>query len=169
MRVFVLILLAISFLGTAIAQENGPAAEAIPQEITRIENQKVAVILKGGAAYEEWFNRNMDDDFIVVQPNGASANKTRALAAFRNQEFKVLAFTQADYNVRVYANGTTAVATYSGAGTLELEGKSFRLRQEFTDVWVKEKDGGWRCATHNIHTLSEIGSNLPAVFGSIVL
>jgi ketosteroid isomerase-like protein len=158
MRVLLAILLTITSVGFAKAQETGPSAEAVKEKIVQIENEKIPLILKSGEPYAKWLNDYMDDDLVIVQPDGGFTTKARSITAFRNQEFKVLTMKQDGHNVRVYANGTTAVVSYEGVGTFELNGKSFPVHQRFTDVWVKEKGGVWRRVSHNIHSLPVSGS-----------
>jgi len=158
MRVLLAILLTITSVGFAKAQEAGPSAEVVKEKIVQIENEKIPLILKSGEPYAKWLNDYMDDDLVIVQPDGGFTTKARSITAFRNQEFKVLTMKQDGHDVRVYANGTTAVVSYEGVGTFELNGKSFPVHQRFTDVWVKEKDGVWRRVSHNIHNLPASGA-----------
>jgi ketosteroid isomerase-like protein len=153
MRVLTLILLAIASVGFASAQETGPAAEVVKTKIVKIENEKVPIMLKGGEPYARWLGDHMNDDLVIVQPDGGFATKAQFIAKYRSHEFKVLKMTQVGHSVNVYANGTTAVVSYEGVGTFELNGKSSPVHQRFTDVWVKEHDAAWRRVSHNVHSL----------------
>ncbi len=152
-QILLTLMLVISSVPFLKAQEKGPEAEKVQKEIIKIEDDKIPLILQSGDPYADWLDHFQDDDLTIVQPDGSFTTKARSIEAFRKAEFKVVTMKQEGHKVSVYAHGTTAVVSYHGAGTFQLRGETFPVHQQFTDVWVKEKDGVWRRVSHNIHNL----------------
>jgi hypothetical protein len=146
-RVFLSMLLAGSLAGVVKAQQTtGDKAEAVKKEITKIELDKVAGLLRGGSDPADWIKHFNANDFVQIDDEAlvAGSGETRDELAeeMRRGEYKVVTMKQDGHRVLVYNNGNTAVVTYRVIGRLERKGEVSDLRDQFTDVWVKQ-NGAW--------------------------
>jgi ketosteroid isomerase-like protein len=86
------------------------------------------------------------DKFVETTSDGKVMNKAEALA-----QAKATKYVSAEYeDVKVTVFGDTAIATggFIGKGT-DASGKTMRVRERWTDTWVKMPSGKWQCvATH---------------------
>jgi len=82
------------------------------------------------------------DKFVSTGADGKLMNKADSLA-----DAKATKNTSADYeNLQVTVFGDTAIATggYKGKGT-DASGKPFDVHLQWTDTWVKMRNGKWQC------------------------
>jgi hypothetical protein len=145
--VFVMFL-ALSFPGIGAAQAvTGEKAEAVKKEIMKIEDEKVAGLLRGGAEPVDWIRQYDAEDVAQTNIDGSSPNKAEIAAGLQPGVFKMHSMKQDGHRFRVYDNGNVAVVTYHALGVLERNGKVTPRESNFSDVWVKQ-NGAWLRVLH---------------------
>jgi hypothetical protein len=142
-------LLAISLPGMIAAQAmTGEKAEAAKKEIMKIEDEKVAGLLRGGSEPVDWIKQYDAEDVAQTNIDGTSPTKTEIEAGLQPGVFKMHSMKQDGHRFRVYDNGNVAVVTYHALGVLERNGKVTRRESNFSDVWVKQ-NGAWLRVLHS--------------------
>jgi len=149
MRKFLFVaLLAASLAGMIAAQAiTGEKAEAARKEILKIEDEKVAGLLKGGSEPVDWIKQFDAEDVAQTNIDGSSPTKAEIEAGLQPGVFKMHSMKQDGHRFRVYDNGNVAVVTYHALGVLERNGKVAPRESNFSDVWVKQ-NGAWLRVLH---------------------
>jgi hypothetical protein len=142
-------LLAGSLAGTIAAQAiTGEKAEAVKREILKIEDDKVAGLLKGGSEPVDWIKKYDAEEVAQTNIDGSSPTKAEIEAGLEPGVFKMHSMKQDGHRFRVYDNGNVAVVTYHALGVLERNGKVTPRESNFSDVWVKQ-NGAWLRVLHS--------------------
>jgi hypothetical protein len=134
--------------GYARAQQSDVNKEA-ERQVMKLENEKIAVMLKGGPEAADWFQKIYTDDISYTVGAGFQP-KSQTVDEFRSGARKLLSIKHDDYRVRVYNNGNTAILTYRGNDVMQrngVAGKPELVRT--TDVYVKQ-NGAWKIAVHSV-------------------
>jgi len=77
-RIIFAALLALSFAGAVCAQElTGAKAEAVKKEIMKIEDEKVAGLLRGGSEPVDWIVKYDAEDIAQTSVDGSTPTKLR--------------------------------------------------------------------------------------------
>ena len=126
----------------------------------RDSTESEAEALKAARALEEAIIRNnpdeigsfLDDDWIIVDPNGGTINKVRLLQVIKSGALSHEAMNSEDIRVRVYGN--TAVITALTSSKAKYMNNEFSTREKTTDVFVK-RDGKWLCVITHLTTLAK--------------
>src|ERR1700692_3166058 len=149
MRKFLFVMLvAISAAGISGAQAvTGEKAETVKKEILKIEDEKVAGLLKGGSEPVDWIRQYDAEDVAQTNIDGSSPTKAEIEAGLEPGVFKMHSMKQDGHRFRVYDNGNVAVVTYHALGVLERNGKVTPRESNFSDVWVKQ-NGAWLRVLH---------------------
>jgi hypothetical protein len=149
MRKFLLTtLLAVSLAGTIGAQAiTGEKAEAAKREILKIEDEKVAGLLRGGSEPVDWIKQYDAEDVAQTNIDGSSPTKAEIEAGLAPGVFKMHSMKQDGHRFRVYDDGKVTVVTYHALGVLERNGNITPRESNFTDVWVKQ-GGAWLRVLH---------------------
>jgi len=149
MRKFLFVtLLTISVAGILAAQAiTGEKAETVKKEIMKIEDEKVAGLLRGGAEPVDWIKQYDAEDIAQTNIDGSSPGKAEVEAGLQPGVFKMDSMKQDGHRFRVYDNGNVAVVTYHALGVLERNGKVTPRESNFSDVWVKQ-NGAWLRVLH---------------------
>jgi hypothetical protein len=149
MRKFLLAtLLAVSLPGMIAAQAvTGEKAEAAKKEILKIEDEKVAGLLRGGSEPVDWIKQYDAEDVAQTNVDGSSPTKAEIEAGLEPGVFKMHSMKQDGHRFHVYDNGNVAVVTYHALGVLERNGKVTPRESNFSDVWVKQ-NGTWLRVLH---------------------
>ena len=130
------------------AQETtGVKAEQARKEILKLEDEKVAGLLRGGSEPADWVSRYDADDIAQTNVDGSTPTKAQVVAGLQPGVFRAHSMKQDEHRIRVYDNGNVAVVTYRAIGVIERNGKSNDRQNRFTDVWVKQA-GAWRRVVH---------------------
>jgi ketosteroid isomerase-like protein len=133
---------------SAQAQETtGKKAEEARKEILKLEDEKVAGLLRGGSEPADWVERYDADDIAQTNVDGSNPTKAQVVAGLQPGVFRAHSMKQDEHRIRVYDDGNVAVVTYRAIGVIERNGKSSDRRNRFTDVWVKQA-GTWRRVVH---------------------
>lgn len=141
-------ILAISFAGTIGAQAiTGEKAEQVKKEILKIEDEKVAGLLRGGSEPVDWIKQYDSEEIAQTNIDGSSPGKAEIEAGLQPGVFKMHSMNQDGHKFRVYDDGKVAVVTYHALGVLERDGKVTPRESNFSDVWVKQ-DGKWLRVLH---------------------
>jgi len=141
-------LLSVSFAGAVCAQEvTGAKADAVKKEIMKIEDEKVAGLLRGGSEPVDWIVKYDAEDIAQTSVDGSTPNKAQIEAGLQPGVFKMHSMKQDGHRFRVYDDGNVAVVTYHALGLIERNGKVANRENLFTDVWVKQK-GTWLRVVH---------------------
>jgi hypothetical protein len=158
-KYFLVALLAGSLAGIIAAQAiTGQKAEAVKKEIMKIEDDKVAGLLKGGSEPVDWIRRYDADEIAQTNIDGSTPTKTEVEAGLQPDVFKMHSMNQDGHRFRVYDSGNVAVVTYHALGVLERNGKVTPRESNFSDVWVKQ-NGAW---LRVLHVEREITKKAPA-------
>ena len=147
-KLLLAILLAVSLPGMIAAQAvTGEKAEAAKKEILKIEDEKVAGLLRGGSEPVDWIVKYDAEDIAQTSVDGSTPNKAQIEAELQPGVFKMHSMKQDGHRFRVYDDGKVAVVTYHALGVIERNGKVANRENLFTDVWVKQK-GAWLRVAH---------------------
>jgi ketosteroid isomerase-like protein len=147
-RILFTALLAVSLAGVVCAQEiTGEKAEKVKKEIMKIEDEKVAGLLRGGSEPVDWIVQYDAEDIAQTEIDGRTSTKAQIEAGLQPGMFKMHSMKQDGHRIRVYDNGNVAVVTYHALGVIERNGKVTNRESRFTDVWVKQK-GAWLRVAH---------------------
>jgi hypothetical protein len=140
--------LSLSLAGIISAQAiTGPRAENVKKEIMKIEDEKVAGLLRGGSEPVDWIKQYDAEDIAQTNIDGSTPTKAEVEAGLQPGMFKMDSMKQDGHNIRVYDNGNVAVVTYHALGILERNGKVTPRESHFSDVWVKQ-EGAWLRVLH---------------------
>lgn len=141
-------LLTVSFAGNMAAQAlSGEKAETAKKEILKIEDEKVAGLLRGGSEPVDWIRQYDAEEVAQTNIDGSSPSKAEIEAGLQPGVFKMQSMKQDGHRFRVYDNGNVAVVTYRALGVLERNGKVTPRESNFSDVWVKQ-NGAWLRVLH---------------------
>jgi Domain of unknown function (DUF4440) len=141
-------LLSLSLAGMIAAQAiTGQKADNVKKEIMKIEDEKVAGLLRGGSEPVDWIKQYDAEDIAQTNIDGSAPTKAEVEAGLQPEVFKMDSMKQDGHNIRVYDNGNVAVVTYHARGVLERNGKVTPRESNFSDVWVKQ-NGAWLRVLH---------------------
>jgi hypothetical protein len=147
-KVLLATLLAVSLAGVIAAQAiTGEKAEAVRKEILKIEDEKVAGLLRGGSEPVEWIKQYDAEEVAQTNIDGSSPTKAAIEAGLQPGVFKMHSMKQDGHRFRVYDNGNVAVVTYHALGVLERNGRVTPRESNFSDVWVRQ-NGAWLRVLH---------------------
>ena len=147
-KLLLLASVAISVAATIGAQAiTGEKAEAVKKEIMKIEDEKVAGLLRGGSEPVDWIRQYDAEDVAQTNIDGSSPSKAEIEAGLQPGVFKMHSMKQDGHRFRVYDDGKVAVVTYHALGVLERNGKVTPRESNFSDVWVKQ-NGAWLRVLH---------------------
>jgi ketosteroid isomerase-like protein len=147
-RMLLAVILIGSSAGILCAQEvTGAKAEAAKKEIMKIEDEKVAGLLRGGSEPVDWIVKYDAEDVAQTEIDGRNTTKAQIEAALQPGVFKMISMKQDGHRIQVYDDGNVAVVTYHALGVIERNGKTTNRESRFTDVWVKQK-GAWLRVLH---------------------
>jgi enoyl reductase-like protein len=148
-KYLVAMLLAACLPGMIAAQAiTGEKAEAVKKEIMKIEDEKVAGLLRGGSEPVNWIKQYDAEDVAQTNIDGSSPTKAEIEEGLKPEVFKMHSMKQDGHRFRVYDNGNVAVVTYHALGVLERNGKVTPRESNFSDVWVKQ-NGAWLRVLHS--------------------
>src|ERR1700733_9049166 len=149
MRKLLLVMLLAIALPCAFAAQaiTGEKADTVKKEILKIEDEKVAGLLKGGSDPVDWIRQYDAEDVAQTNIDGSSPTKAEIEAGLQPGVFKMHSMKQDGHRFRVYDNGNVAVVTYHALGVLERNGKVTPRESNFSDVWVKQ-NGAWLRVLH---------------------
>ena len=148
-RISLSILLVVVALGAAKAaqQTKGELGDQAKKEVMQFEEEKVPLLLKGGSAFADFFDRVDADDVVIITGNGSTRTKAEQVAGWRSGGRRMLANDQHDHHVFVYDKGNVVVVTYVGTTKDEKNGKVSTNTVRCADTWVKQ-DGKWLRVVH---------------------
>lgn len=147
-RILLAGLLAISVLSSVHAQQTtGAVAEEAKKEVMQFEKDKVPLLLKGGPAFADFFDRVDADDVVLINGDGSTITRAKHIANWRSSGRKQLSNNQHDHHVYVYDNGNVVIVTYIGTTKDDLGGKISTSTVRCADTWVKY-DGKWLRVVH---------------------
>lgn len=149
------ILFAMLLVRVAIPQAlTGEKAEAVKKEIMKIEDEKVAGLLRGGSEPVDWIKQYDAEEIAQTNIDGSTPRKAEVEAGLEPGVFKMHSMKQDEHRFHVYDNGNVAVATYHALGVLERNGKVTPRESNFSDVWVKQ-NGAWLRVLHAEREISK--------------
>ncbi len=147
-KLLLALLLFVSLPAGMFAQAvTGEKAETAKKEILKIEDEKVAGLLKGGSDPVDWIKQYDAEDVAQTNIDGSSPTKAEIEAGLQPGVFKMHSMKQDGHRFRIYDNGNVAVVTYHALGVLERNGKVTPRESNFSDVWVKQ-NGAWLRVLH---------------------
>lgn len=127
---------------TAVANTN--AAPADPKA-AEAEVRKVMDAVKDGLSKNDAdaMDKVYADNYMIVNADGTIMNKAERLAAIRSGDIKYSSFAYSDDNIRVSADGNSAVGIFKITAKGTFKGKPMDGDTRTTGVFAKTKDG-WR-------------------------
>jgi hypothetical protein len=149
MRRFLVAFLSAALLPGIMAAQavTGEKAETVKKEIMKIEDEKVAGLLRGGSEPVDWIKKYDAEEVAQTNIDGSSPSKAEVEAGLQPGVFKMNSMKQDGHQFRVYDDGKVAVVTYHALGVLERNGKVTPRESNFSDVWVKQ-NGAWLRVLH---------------------
>jgi hypothetical protein len=147
--VLLLILLAVPLSSVKVkAQQTGETDEEIKKEITKLEQDKIPILLKGGPTAAEWWERvNTDDVIASSASDGSISTKADNEAAFRTNKRVMGSVNLHDILIHVYNKDTVVFNCLNTNSSKGPDGKFVTHTIRQTDVWVK-RDGKWLRVLH---------------------
>ena len=147
-KILTAMVLAGSLAGAGTAQTvSKEKAESVRKEIMKIEDEKVAGLLRGGSEPVDWIRQYDAEDIAQTNIDGSNPTKAQIEAGLQPGVFKMHSMKQDGHRFRVYDDGNVAVVTYHALGVLERNGKVTPRESNFSDVWVK-RNGAWLRVLH---------------------
>ena len=154
-RILLVMMLVVSWARVATPQAmTGQKAEAVKKEIMKIEDEKVAGLLRGGSEPVDWIKQYDAEEIAQTNIDGSSPGKAEIEAGLQPGVFKMHSMKQDGHHFRAYDNGNVAVVTYHAVGVLERNGKVTPRESNFSDVWVKQ-NGAWLRVLHAEREISK--------------
>jgi ketosteroid isomerase-like protein len=160
MRKLVLLLIVLSGAAAVNAQQmTGQIADSVKNEIIKLEEEKAAIILKGGPEAAVYYDQFYDDDETYLSSYLSAAQGSRAkadiVADWRVGVPRILSTKHYDFQVRVYDKGNTAVVSYRATGVMQLKDKGPRdYDEKAMEVFVKQNEK-WRVVAHSVVALQK--------------
>jgi ketosteroid isomerase-like protein len=112
------------------------------KEVRAVLDEIQKAVLKGDVEAATFFDKDLADDFTLIQGNGAVLTKAESLEGYRSGQTKHQKFDFSDVKVRIYGN--TAVVTGIVTNVGEQAGvKNTGNPARFTRVFVK-RAGNWK-------------------------
>ena len=118
-------------------------SENVDQVLSKMEQDWVAALLKGDAAFQESI---LADDYIGVAPDGRIGTKAQSVEEVRSGAFKAESMSIDGIKVRIF--GDVAVVTYGQSEKSQFQGKDTSGRSLWTDIFVK-RNGNWQIAANH--------------------
>jgi hypothetical protein len=153
------LMLAGAFTGIARAQDStGPKAEAVKQEILKLEEVKLKAFQSTGTDKNicpEWVQENDAENIVHINADGTEDSKAGLIKDLQKQNRILHSLHYGPQHIHVYgdgSDGTTAVTTYSTFDDIEVYGNRTKSEHHAADVWVK-RDGKWWFVVHSVHNL----------------
>src|SRR5580700_12352394 len=138
-KILLALLLAASLPGMIAAQAiTGEKAETVKKEIMKIEDEKVAGLLRGGSEPVDWIRQYDAEEVAQTNIDGSSPSKAEIEAGLAPGVFKMHSMKQDGHRFRVYDDGKVTVVTYHALRVLERNGNITPRESNFSDVWVKQ-------------------------------
>jgi ketosteroid isomerase-like protein len=110
------------------------------QELMKLENSWNDAMVKHDWAF---LDQILADDYIWTDPDGNVWTKAQSLASLKSGEDVYTAAEADEIRVRVY--GDAAVTTGRNTSKEQFKGKDISGQYRWTDMWVKDYAGRWRC------------------------
>jgi ketosteroid isomerase-like protein len=121
------------------------------QELIKLENRWNDAIVKHDWAF---FDQILADDYISTDFDGNVGTKADFLEFLRSGESVIASSIVDDMKVRIY--GDTAVVTGRTTTVNEqYQGKDLSGQYRWTDTWVKDSLGRWRCVAEHVSRIAQ--------------
>ncbi|GEM_PF-320801 len=137
-RSLIAVSVVVSVFGVAFLAQT--QTESVQQELIKLENE----------LNDAWVNRDivpfdriLADDYVGTDEEGNVMTKAQELANIKSGAYLSTSAVKDDIKVRVY--GDAAVVTGRGTYKGRYKGKEYTNRYRWTDTWVKDNLGRWRC------------------------
>ncbi len=119
------------------------------QEILKLEGEFGRAMIKNDP---EAIGRLLDDDWIIIDPDGGIIDRARFLAVIRSGSLSHEVMDSRDVRVRIYGNSAAVTALTTTTG--KFSGQEFNTEERSTDLWVK-KNGQWMCVLSQLTRISK--------------
>jgi ketosteroid isomerase-like protein len=121
------------------------------QELIKLENEWGEALVKHDWAF---LDQILADDYIWTDPDGNSWTKTELLASLKSGEDVITSAVTEGIRVRIY--GDAAVVRGRTTVKEQCKGKDISGEYRWTDMWVKDYAGRWRCvADHSSRIVAQ--------------
>lgn len=130
--------LALLALGAAARAADAPSHAGLPADLARAVAAFDRAQVRGDAVA---LGRLLADDYVLVNSQAKLEDKADFIRDYTAPGWKLMPYVVEDETVRQWHDG----AVLAGAATLQglSEGKPFRARLRFADIWRK-RDGRWQ-------------------------
>jgi len=120
------------------------------QELIRLENDWAYALVK-----HDWtfLDQILADDYIWTDPDGNVWTKAEYLASLKSGEDILTAAVADKIRVRVY--GDAAVVTGRTTVKEQYKGKDVSGQYQWTDMWIKDYAGRWRCVADHSSRIAQ--------------
>lgn len=140
---------AFSFSGVRVMSsgQRPTTPNAAAADVAALEMQFAQALVKADV---EVLGALVDDDWIIIGPDGGITGKSAFLEVVRSGALTHSTMEFDDTRVRVY--GDTAIVTARAVTTGAYQGHAFTTRERSTDIFVR-KQGVWKCVLTQLTTI----------------
>ena len=118
-------------------------------ELRRLDKELSVATWTGDAL---WFEKNLDEDYVLITPNGATRTKDDVVSELATPGMKMDPFDAFELQVRVYGDSAVVNGRRLQHFTLGRGRYAYDLR--YTDVYVKRK-GRWMLVSEHTSNMAE--------------
>jgi hypothetical protein len=138
--------LVVGILATAPARAQ-VAPDAVRAELLALESRWDSAVVRKDIAVLE---RILAPSFVFIGADGSVSTRSEMLAGLQTPDLVIDPFETRDVQVRLY--GSTAILTGWFEQTGRFQGRAYRVRSRYTDVYVRES-GRWVAVTAHASAL----------------
>jgi ketosteroid isomerase-like protein len=128
-----------------------PKSEGVEQELIKLENGWNDAMVKHDWAF---LDQIIADDYTGTDFDGNVGTKSQFLESLKSGESVITSSITDDMKVRIY--GDMAVVTGRTTTVNEqYKGKDISGQYRWTDTWVKDYLGRWRCVAEHVSRIAQ--------------
>lgn len=135
-------------IGAGLAQAE-PPADLAARLRAQADAWDRAIVAKDRAAIEA----NMADDFRQIDGRGNVETKASFVDGLVSPDLVIDPYTVEDFDLRVY--GGTALLSGRTRMTGRYQGQAFKSHYRYIDIYVKQRDGGWKIVSVQISRMPD--------------
>ncbi len=125
--------------------------ESVEQELIRLEKGWNDATVKQD---ETFFDNILADDYMSTDFDGNVGTKSQFLEWLTSKDYAITSSITEDIKVRIY--GDAAVVTGRTTTVNEqYQGKTLSGQYRWTDMWVKDNLGRWRCVAEHVSRIAQ--------------
>jgi len=121
------------------------------QELIKLENRWNDAIVKHDWAF---FDQILVDDYISTNFDGSVGTKADFLEFLRSGESVIASSIVDDMKVRIYGDAVVVTGRTTTVNE-QYKGKDISGQYRWTDMWVKDYLGRWRCVAEHVSRIAQ--------------